>query len=283
MRTIDLRHDYSINHIFVPGFVVYVQKHPLLHGPPDYDYRVYRAADFAEHFDPPALYSRQVVTSPILHEIVWFTNMNVVFDRQLQLVWCLTGNTMRKIELSTGDQISQFRTIDADNFSALSTPGPFALTTNQVYLLDRRKGHVIIFDRLEGTIIRRLTEFGLAALVRPHDIAIYKGEMFISQGTDKCINVFDLDGHYRREIVVKGDKHYAFNPTKIRFDEQGNLFVLTHSSDLVFVFNGGSGELITTFHIPIRSPRDIVVDPETHLIFFPHKTNQAVTVCGFPL
>ena len=105
--------------------------------------------------------------------------------------------------------------------------------------------------------------FGVHYSNQPVAVAVdYNGLMYTTEWTTDKINVFNIDGT-KSHVINIGSTY----PRKIQFDKQGNLYVVTHFSKAVFVYDR-RGSLMRKISVPISYMDGIHLDPYDETIIY---------------
>ena len=78
---------------------------------------------------------------------------------------------------------------------------------NIVVATNMRQGDILLFDRATGKGIRKINHkgFGPEEYIMPYNVVLFedKNEMFVNDGPTSKIQVYDLEGNYKRTIKYK--------------------------------------------------------------------------------
>jgi len=99
--------------------------------------------------------------------------------------------------------------------------------TGRIYLVDSTRHLVFIFDRDGRTIThigKRGGGSGPSEFRLPTELVLHGGELFVLDTQNERIQVFDLDGHYKREFKPRGMS--AVSAKGIAVDAEGLIYVL---------------------------------------------------------
>ncbi|HFE38606.1 MAG TPA: 6-bladed beta-propeller [Gammaproteobacteria bacterium] len=144
-------------------------------------------------------------------------------------------------EIATGSRISP---------SGLGKPYGVAAHKGRVYVTDTQQRAIVMFD-----LINRQVKFfgtqGPGNLLKPLGIDISKDEeIYVADNTAKRIVVFDLKGNFLRAF---GGKKYFSRPVGVATNPLTNEVYVVDTGGIesdqhhVLVFNGKTGEYLTTF------------------------------------
>lgn len=142
--------------------------------------------------------------------------------------------------------------------SAMGKPtGVTVARDGTVWVADTHYHRVIVFDR-DGNELRRFGEYGVGPgqLTFPSDIAFGAGgDVYVSEfGGNDRIQVFDLDGTYRRELIGPGvfDRPQSMTPSR----DGAEIFVADACHHRIVVVDSASGAVLRTFGKPGTAPGD---------------------------
>ena len=78
---------------------------------------------------------------------------------------------------------------------------------NIIVAANKKQGDILLFDRATGKGIRKINHkgFGPEEYIMPYNVILFedKNEMFVNDGPTSKIQVYDLDGNYKRTIKYK--------------------------------------------------------------------------------
>ena len=78
---------------------------------------------------------------------------------------------------------------------------------NIIVAANKRQGDILLFDRATGKGIRKINHkgFGPEEYIMPYNVVLFedKNEMFVNDGPTSKIQVYDLEGNYKRTIKYK--------------------------------------------------------------------------------
>ena len=78
---------------------------------------------------------------------------------------------------------------------------------NIIVAANKRQGDILLFDRATGKGIRKINHkgFGPEEYIMPYNVILFedKNEMFVNDGPTSKIQVYDLEGNYKRTIKYK--------------------------------------------------------------------------------
>lgn len=112
------------------------------------------------------------------------------------------------------------------------------VSPNMIACTNPREGDILLFDRATGKGIRKINRRGQGPeeYVLPFNVVLYenKNELFVNDGPASKIQVYDLEGNYKRTIPYKQG---ALVSTLVEFDNDNFL-----SQNVYAPQNEGSGE-----------------------------------------
>ena len=78
---------------------------------------------------------------------------------------------------------------------------------NIIVAANKRQGDILLFDRATGKGIRKINHkgFGPEEYIMPYNVVLFedKNEMFVNDGPTSKIQVYDLEGNYKRTIKYR--------------------------------------------------------------------------------
>lgn len=100
------------------------------------------------------------------------------------------------------------------------------------------------------------------AMVKPFDVAVHQGKVYVSDTVERCIVLFDIPGKRFVQFGMKGPGKLQ-KPIGISIDEAGQVYVADVASRRVVVFDG-QGAYVTAFGGPeeMVRPTDVAVSPD---------------------
>ena len=157
--------------------------------------------------------------------------------------------------------------MDVD-YVPLETSDEFVASGKIAYIGDKlivstnlREGDILLFDRATGKGVRKINRRGQGPeeYIMPFNVVLYEdqNEMFVNDGPSSKIQVYDLEGNYKRTISYKKG---ALISILIDFDENNFL-----SQNIYAPQNEGSGETFLFLSKKDGSMTDIKVPYQKRL------------------
>ena len=128
---------------------------------------------------------------------------------------------------------------DTNNFITEGCTGVTVDDAGNVYAAAVTEHRVYKFSR-SGQL---LAKWGAPGQLRgPYDVAIYDGQLFVSELQNARISVFDLNGAYQGSFGSRGSgPGQLASPNQLAFDSDGLLYVADKGNERVTVFQVGEG------------------------------------------
>lgn len=136
---------------------------------------------------------------------------------------------------------------------------------NIVVATNMRQGDILLFDRATGKGIRKINHkgFGPEEYIMPYNVVLFedKNEMFVNDGPTSKIQVYDLDGNYKRTISYKRG---ALVTVLIDFDTDNflsqNIYAPENeNSGETFLFLSKKDGSMTDIKVPYQERKSIVL------------------------
>lgn len=136
---------------------------------------------------------------------------------------------------------------------------------NIVVATNMRQGDILLFDRATGKGIRKINHkgFGPEEYIMPYNVVLFedKNEMFVNDGPTSKIQVYDLDGNYKRTISYKRG---ALVTVLIDFDTDNflsqNIYAPENeNSGETFLFLSKKDGSMTDIKVPYRERKSIAL------------------------
>ena len=193
------------------------------------------------------------------------------------LAWqdAVEKNQLRIISLPASDVTANYPEkdlilqdfMDVD-YVPLETSDEFVASGKIAYIGDKlivstnlREGDILLFDRATGKGVRKINRRGQGPeeYIMPFNVVLYEdqNEMFVNDGPSSKIQVYDLEGNYKRTISYKKG---ALISILIDFDENNFL-----SQNIYAPQNEGSGETFLFLSKKDGSMTDIKVPYQKRL------------------
>lgn len=136
---------------------------------------------------------------------------------------------------------------------------------NIVVATNMRQGDILLFDRATGKGIRKINHkgFGPEEYIMPYNVVLFedKNEMFVNDGPTSKIQVYDLDGNYKRTISYKRG---ALVTVLIDFDADNflsqNIYAPENeNSGETFLFLSKKDGSMTDIKVPYQERKSIAL------------------------
>ena len=136
---------------------------------------------------------------------------------------------------------------------------------NIIVAANKRQGDILLFDRATGKGIRRINHkgFGPEEYIMPYNVVLFedKNEMFVNDGPTSKIQVYDLDGNYKRTISYKRG---ALVTVLIDFDTDNflsqNIYAPENeNSGETFLFLSKKDGSMTDIKVPYQERKSIAL------------------------
>lgn len=136
---------------------------------------------------------------------------------------------------------------------------------NIVVATNMRQGDILLFDRATGKGIRKINHkgFGPEEYIMPYNVVLFedKNEMFVNDGPTSKIQVYDLEGNYKRTISYKRG---ALVTVLIDFDTDNflsqNIYAPENeNSGETFLFLSKKDGSMTDIKVPYQERKSIAL------------------------
>lgn len=136
---------------------------------------------------------------------------------------------------------------------------------NIVVATNMRQGDILLFDRATGKGIRKINHkgFGPEEYIMPYNVILFedKNEMFVNDGPTSKIQVYDLEGNYKRTISYKRG---ALVTVLIDFDTDNflsqNIYAPENeNSGETFLFLSKKDGSMTDIKVPYQERKSIAL------------------------
>ena len=141
--------------------------------------------------------------------------------------------------------------------------GPFGLSTdesnNDIYICDYYNNRIqIISENLQYK-----SQFGKDALYRPHDITLYKDNIFVLDKSNPCLHIYKKDLVLQKSVVTRGEGQQVITSYFFFIDKFGYILITDHSSNSILILNS---EFEFVHKISVTNPIGITMDEEDRII-----------------
>jgi len=140
-----------------------------------------------------------------------------------------------------------------------------ALSHDRLLVIDASGGRVIFVDPGNPDKIETLQADGSFMIGQPTAIEYFEGEIFIADGADETIKVFDERGTGLRVLAGELEPPLTF-VGDLHVDDAGTLWASDSNIGRVVRLDLNEGTLITTLQMPLSLPRGIDSDEQGRLM-----------------
>ena len=167
-----------------------------------------------------------------------------------------------------GNYIDQFGNHDIES-QTINIPTGLAVShkNGDIYVCDLNKDVVFVYTNE----LKYKVSFGKSNLFSPRDIKLTQDRIYVLDGGNPCIHIFNTDHSYSHSIVSRGSDGQVGYSLFFTLDIEGNILisdnerhlisVFTHEGELIHEIGEGSDIFYYPFGIVIdRMNRIIVVD-----------------------
>ena len=141
---------------------------------------------------------------------------------------------------------------------------PSGLTINQtngdIYVCDSDNKRIQILSKH----FKFISKFGGDSLLHPRDIKLSKDYMYVLDGSNPCVYLFDYDHILQKRYITRGNGMLVSNPQFFFIDDFNNLLISDYGSNSILIFNPLS-EFIHKISVSDH-PMGIVVDKQRRII-----------------
>jgi DNA-binding beta-propeller fold protein YncE len=148
------------------------------------------------------------------------------------------------------DALDQFVTAYGER-EQFERPVDVAVHESRVYVSDLARNSVIVVDKNTGQTIQEIGELGKdeGQLYKPSYLAIDKeGNLFVTDGFNYRIQMFDSSGKYIKSFGFQGDKPGTFaRPKGIAVDREDHLYAVDAAFENIQLFDIETKDLLLHF------------------------------------
>ena len=114
---------------------------------------------------------------------------------------------------------------------------PFGLTINQtngdIYVCDDDNKRIQILSKH----FKFISKFGEDSLSHPRDIKLSKDYIYVLDGSNPCVYLFDYDHILQKRYITRGNGMLVSNPCHFFIDDSNNLLISDCGSNYILIFN----------------------------------------------
>ena len=160
-----------------------------------------------------------------------------IFDDK---VYVSVNNRQVNIYELKGDYINQFGNTGAES-EVTSDPRGIAISeiNGDIYVCDSVKDIILVYSK----DLSYRTSFGKGELLNPRDIELSQDRIYILDGGNPCIHIFNRDHSYSHSIISRGTGEDVGISSFFTLDIEDNILITDRGRDVVSIFTKG-GDLI---------------------------------------
>ena len=153
---------------------------------------------------------------------------------------------------------------------------PYGLSTDQfngdIYVCDYRNNRIqIVSENFEYK-----SEFGKDIFHYPHDVKLYKDNIFILDESNPCLHIFNKDLVLQKSVVTRGGRQQVVNPWFFCIDKYGSILISDRSSNSILIL---SSEFEFFHKITVsNNPVGITMDKEDRVIVVCQADNNCLQI-----
>ena len=166
--------------------------------------------------------------------------------------------------------------IGRDGTADLQFRYPYGLTINQtngdIYVCDNGNKRIQILSK----DFKFISKFGEDSLSEPRDIKLSKDYIYVLDGSNPCVSLFDYDHILQKRHITRGNGMLVSDPQSFFIDDSNNLFISDYGSNSILIFN----PLFEFIHkISVSdNPTGIVVDKQRRIIVVSYSNNNCLQI-----
>ena len=153
---------------------------------------------------------------------------------------------------------------------------PLGLTINQtngdIYVCDRDNKRIQIISK----DFKFISKFGEDSLSYPRDIKLSKDYIYVLDGSNPCVYLFDYDHILQKKHITRGEGVLASDPYFFFIDDSNNLLISDRGSNSILIFNP-LFELIHKISVS-NNPMGIVIDKQRRIIVVSQSDNNCFLI-----
>ena len=109
--------------------------------------------------------------------------------------------------------------------------------------IDESNGNIYVSDYINNCIqilsqdFRFISQFGKDTLKYPHDVKLSKEYIFVLDGSNPCLHLFNYNHILQKSAVSRGNGMEVVNPYYFFIDQTDNIIISDSGSDSIHIFN----------------------------------------------
>ena len=127
--------------------------------------------------------------------------------------------------------------IGRDGTADLQFRSPYGLTINEtngdIYVCDRDNKRIQILSK----DFKFISKFGEDSLSNPLDIKLSKDYIYVLDGSNPCVYLFDYDHILQKRHITRGNGMLVSDPYSFFIDDSNNLLISDYGSNSILIFN----------------------------------------------
>ena len=153
---------------------------------------------------------------------------------------------------------------------------PYGLTINQtngdIYVCDNGNKCIQILSK----DFKFISKFGKDFLSKPRDIKLSKDYIYVLDGSNPCVYLFDYDHILQKRHITRGNGMLVSDPYFFFIDNSNILFISDYGSNSILIFNPFF-EFIHEISV-LYHPTGIVVDKQRRIIVVCQSNNDCLQI-----
>ena len=153
---------------------------------------------------------------------------------------------------------------------------PLGLTINQtngdIYVCDSDNKRIQIISK----DFKFISKFGEDSLSSPRDIKLSKDYIYVLDGSNPCVYLFDYDHILQKKHITRGERMLVSYPYFFFIDDSNNLLISDRGSNSILIFNP-LFELIHKISVS-NNPMGIVIDKQRRIIVVSQSENNCFQI-----
>ena len=153
---------------------------------------------------------------------------------------------------------------------------PSCLSTDEyngdIYICDHFNNRIQIISENFGY----KSEFGKDILRYPHDVKLYKDNIFVLDASNPCLHIFNKDLLLQKSVVTRGEGQQVINPCFFCIDKFGSILISNRSSNSILILNS-EFEFIHKISVS-NNPMGITMDKEDRIIVVSQADNNCLQI-----